>query len=154
MAALMLLYVLALDSYTRLWPEYNAPKFLHLRKEWDWIFWIFLKLQTRYFSHTNSKVHAVCVLNRRPLAYSTPCLAHTQMLYPALKLKCSTSQTMTIWTWDHLHMLQLLLHSPFPLHLPCIFLSPFVFPYSVHICSMQPHFNSFHFSFAFLSLVN
>lgn len=38
MAALMLLYVLALDSYTRLWHEYNAQKSLHLRKELDWIF--------------------------------------------------------------------------------------------------------------------
>ncbi len=40
MAALMLLYVLALDPHTRLWPGYNVPKvrLLCLRKEWDWIF--------------------------------------------------------------------------------------------------------------------
>lgn len=42
-------YVLAPDSYSCLWPRYNVPKFLYLRKE-------FRQIHVWYFSQMNSNV--------------------------------------------------------------------------------------------------
>lgn len=97
---------------------------------------------TWYFSHTNREVHAVFVLNRRPSTCRTPFLqTHTRHVLR------STSHTMRIWTWDHLHGLQLLPDSPHPLHLLFILHNPFVFPHSVHIGSTAATLSFFLFPF-------
>lgn len=97
---------------------------------------------TWYFSHTNRKKHAVFVLNRRPSTCSTPSLqTHTRHILR------STSHTMRIWTWDHLHGLQLLPDSPYPLHLLFSLHNPSVFPHSVHIGSTAATLSFFLFPF-------
>lgn len=134
MAALILLYTLAPDPYTHLWPWYNETKsgFSISGKEWDWIFGQ-LKTHVILLSHKRQSECGVCS-EQAPFNKACVCtasLVHTHMPYPA-----APPHTVTIWKLEIICIRsQLLLDSSYPLHLLFIFPNPFVFPCSVHICS-------------------
>lgn len=142
MAALMLLYVLALDSYTHLWPWYNAPKSVFSISGRNEMGFLDNFRHIWYFSHTNSKVHAVFVLNRCPLTWSM--CVYTLFGTHTHAVSCTETEMQ-----HHQHTFQLLLDSPYRLHLLFIFLNPSVFPCSVHTQSSS---HTFFFSLFHLHL--
>lgn len=102
MAALMLLYALALDHYTHLWSWYKVPKFLHLRKEWNWIFGL---LQTHMILLLQKQWSACSVCSEQ-----TPFNIKYACVHPPWHAHTHTHMQ------HHLHMFQLLLNSVYLLH--------------------------------------